>query len=130
MPKQILLNRIKTPDGTILTSYHRHDYKRYLDKNGEYYEVDGGNCYFSRSINIIPYEEMYVLDDGTFETRRNFMHWGQNYDKNNKLLKETKWTPIKDLTSDHICSILRKVKRIKRIYIDTMLKELEYRESW
>ena len=28
---RILLNRIKTPDGTILTSYNRHNYVEYKD---------------------------------------------------------------------------------------------------
>ena len=40
---EIILNRIQTPDGTVLTSYYRHDYKSYQDKNGETYIVDGGN---------------------------------------------------------------------------------------
>ncbi len=40
--KEILCNRIQTPDGTILTSHDRHDFKSYVDKNGYEYMVDGG----------------------------------------------------------------------------------------
>ena len=62
---EIILNRIKTPDGTILTSYFTHDYQSYIDKNGETYIVDGGNEYLRRSVNIEPYEELsvYFSDD-------------------------------------------------------------------
>jgi len=45
--RKIVLNRIKTPDGTILTSYHRHNYVSHID-NGELYAVDGGNDYLRR----------------------------------------------------------------------------------
>ena len=32
--KQIIINQIRTPDGTLLKSMHRHDYVEYTDKNG------------------------------------------------------------------------------------------------
>lgn len=32
MEKILLVNRIKTPDGTIIQSKHRHDYVTYIDK--------------------------------------------------------------------------------------------------
>lgn len=35
MDKQLIYNAIKTPDGTVLVSYHRHDYKTHLDANKE-----------------------------------------------------------------------------------------------
>lgn len=54
MEKRILLNRIKTPDGTILTSYHRHDYKTYIDKSRLTFSVDGGTAYLKRSVGFSP----------------------------------------------------------------------------
>lgn len=44
----ILKNAIKTPDGTIIESKHRHDFVSYTDKNGKYYAVDGGLDYLRR----------------------------------------------------------------------------------
>ena len=48
---RLILNRIKTPDGTILTSYNRHDYVSYEDANGLEYMVDGGLEYLRRNVN-------------------------------------------------------------------------------
>ena len=33
--ERLLLNRMQTPDGTVLTSWSRHDYRTYTDANGE-----------------------------------------------------------------------------------------------
>ena len=37
----LVYNAIRTPDGTVIESMHRHDYKAYLDKNGKEYMVMG-----------------------------------------------------------------------------------------
>lgn len=66
----LILNRIKTPDGTILTSWSQHDYKVYKDKNGEVYMVDGGCAYFRRNKCREPYEELSVYDTEPFEKIR------------------------------------------------------------
>jgi hypothetical protein len=46
--RQIIYNAIKTPDGTIISSDHRHDYVTHTDKNGKTYGVDGGCEYLRR----------------------------------------------------------------------------------
>ncbi len=43
--RRLVVNSIQTPDGTILTSRHVHDYVTHIDKNGHRYMVDGGNEY-------------------------------------------------------------------------------------
>ena len=50
MNEKYLANRIRTPDGTILESMHRHDYVTYIDANGKEYMVDGGLDYLRRNI--------------------------------------------------------------------------------
>lgn len=126
-----LLNRIQTPDGTVLTSRHRHNFVEYTDKNGQYYANDGGRDYLRRLADKPDYKDLSVKDDGKFETRRQYLEWGQNFDKNNKRLLKTKFISIKDLATDHIFAILKNVWKISLIYRDTFNKELDYRnEGW
>lgn len=47
--KILLVNKIRTPDGTIIQSKNRHDYVTYTDKNGATYMVDGGCNYLKRN---------------------------------------------------------------------------------
>jgi hypothetical protein len=126
--KNYLLNSIQTPDGTILTSTHRHDYKTHKDKNGEEYMVDGGNSYLRRNINIEPYIDLSIIDDGSHELRRQYLTWGNNYDKDMNRLPETIYNPIKDMTSDHIQAILDGGwARNNQLYEELFKEELKFR---
>jgi hypothetical protein len=49
--KNLRKNSIKCPDGVILTSRHRHDFKSHKDKNGDTYINDGGIDYIKKKIN-------------------------------------------------------------------------------
>lgn len=55
----ILANLIKTLDGTILQSFHRHDYKKYVDKNRLTFMVDGGTDYLRRGVGFEPVLEKF-----------------------------------------------------------------------
>ena len=102
---KIILNRIKTPDGTILTSYSVHDYVSHVDAvSKETYITDGGTCYLHRSANTVPYEDLTVYDTEPFEVLRGLIHWG-TYGKNPVSL-QMKWIPLSSMSNDHINAIL------------------------
>ena len=118
-----MLNRIKTPDGTILTSYNRHDYLTHKDTiTKEVLMVDGGNDYARRHVGT--YEELSVYDDGSHLTRRSALHWGTRGKDNKQPLT---YKPIKDLDSDHIEAILRTQTQISEFYKEVFKEELKYR---
>lgn len=120
---RILLNRIKTPDGTILTSYNRHDYVTHKDSiTKEVLMVDGGTDYLRR--NIGTYEELSVYDDGSHITRRSAVHWGtRGKDGKQPLVYKL----LKDLDSDHIEAILKTQHQISEFYREIFKEELKYR---
>lgn len=125
-----LYNAIRTPDGTVIESLHVHDYREYTDKNGYTYMVDGGHNYLRRNIHIeAPYIELSIEDDSKFETRREYLKWGSNYDKDMNPLPKTIWKPIKELDTDHIEAILEGNFTNNEIYLDTFKKELEWRKK-
>ena len=120
---KILLNRIKTPDGTILTSYNRHDYNTYKDTiTKEVLMVDGGTDYLRRGVGT--YEELSVYDDGSHLTRRSAVHWGtRGIDGRQPLV----YKPIKDLDFDHIEAILKTQYQLSDFYKEVFKEELKYR---
>jgi len=120
---RILLNRIKTPDGTILTSYNRHNYVEYKDSiTKEVLMVDGGTDYLRR--NMGTYEELSVYDDGSHLTRRSAVHWGtRGKDGKQPLVYKL----LKDLDSDHIEAILKTQHQISDFYREIFKEELKYR---
>jgi hypothetical protein len=124
-----LLNSIKTPDGTILVSKNIHDYVSHIDKNGQYYAVDGGEAYLKRGFDKVDYEELSIKDDGEFETRRKYLHWGKNYDKDMNRLDRTIWQTIDKLDTGHIEAIIDGGFCKDEIYLDTFKKELELRNK-
>lgn len=149
MRKSILINRIQTPDGTILTSRHRHDYVTYVDKNGLEYMVDGGTAYLRRIVhtptyNIIQrilmffgvrfkdnvtYKELsiYYNENTPIETiREHFKRGGRG-----KSGKETvTYVKLKDMSDNWIKAVIEYEERLRpeNPTIPWFKQELEYRK--
>jgi hypothetical protein len=95
--RKIILNRIKTPDGTVLTSHYRNDYVSHVDANGETYVTDGGTDYLRRTLNKIPVEDLTVYEDAPFEViRESFYRGGRGKDGKQPLT----WVALKDMNDD------------------------------
>ena len=73
--KNIIYSAIRTPDGTVIESNDRHDYKEHIDANGKTYMIDGGNDYIRCSANGDEVFLTVYLED-SHDRVREVMKWG------------------------------------------------------
>jgi hypothetical protein len=128
--RKIILNRIQTPDGTVLISHHRHDYQTHVDKNGEEYMVDGGKDYLRRNVNKIAYIDQSVYDDAPFDIIRiSLYRGGRGIDGTEPL----KWVPLYQMNDAWVKATIDYVVDhggdIKGWYCKILKKELAYRKK-
>lgn len=124
----ILFNAIKTPDGTILSSKHRHDYVAYEDtKTGKVYAVDGGADYFRCIGDMSDCEDLSITSLTQFSDIRERFHWGSrgvNGDEPIKMLR------LSSLTNKHIEAILKNVFQNREgTFKKWFTEELEFRKE-
>lgn len=125
MNVDIVCNRIRTPDGTIIESKHRHDYATHLDANGHTYMVDGGKDYLRRNfIPEAPHEELSVYSDAEHSVIREAMKWGTRGVGGNEPLR---WVALMDMSEDHITACLNTQDRMLPSYRRAMIEELLFR---
>ena len=124
--RKLIKNSIRTPDGTVLTSRHRHDYQSHKDtKSNEIYINDGGTSYIRRSINEVPYEDLSLYSTDSFEKLREGIEWG-NYGKNGD--EPLQYKSISNMSSNHINSILSQLKLAE--YMEELFqKEISFRSE-
>lgn len=122
----ILRNAIITPDGTLLESRHRHDYKAYIDANGEEYMVDGGLDYIRRNINKIKPTELLITTESPYYLIREYMTWG-SYGKNGD--EPLHYINLKDMETDHIKAILVNGSKLLPQFKKVFTWELELRDE-
>jgi len=122
---KILSNRIRTPDGTILESKHRHDYVTHTDANGKEYMLDGGCDYVRCSANGDE-EMLTVTSEDSHEARRLAVKWG-TYGKNgDETLVHVK---IADMSTQHLQACLDTQKTMHPALRKVMQDEVEYRNE-
>ena len=123
--EKYLANRIRTPDGTILESMHRHDYVTYIDANGKEYMVDGGLDYLRRNIHDdAPYEELSLVSTDDHSVIREVFKWG-TYGIDGK--QKLKYVILKDMSWDHIEAILETQTQLRDHVRQVFVNELDYR---
>lgn len=125
---RLILSRIQTPDGTILTSYHRHDYVTHTDKNGETYMLDGGNDYQRVNICSEPYKDLSVWSDAPYEIIRESFHRGGRGKNGDEPLK---WVPLCDMSDEWVknCIEYNDNLGMGKSYANYLYcKELRYRQ--
>jgi hypothetical protein len=130
--KQLVYNAIQTPDGTILESTHRHDYKTHIDSiTNNQYMVDGGLDYQRVSVNRDEIN-LAVYSDEHFEKVREFA-FRLGYGKPGaKDYGELRLTRFKDMTDNHLEQSVIYIEKKhpnpeQSIHLQLLKKEVQYR---
>ena len=118
---KIVYNAIRTPDGTLLESFHTHDFKTHKDKNGQVYMVDGGLSYIRRSGS--GHQELCLVESDPIEEIREVFSWG-TYGKSGD--EPFKRVLLKDMTEEHIKAI---ISDGTYQWNALMMRELQYRKE-
>ena len=121
-----LANRIITPDGTVMQSYHRHHCEIYTDANGLDYMVDGGLEY-QRTIvhDMAPHVDASVYDTDPHDVIREAFHWGNRGKLGDQPLK---WVALSKMSDAHIQAIIETQTHIQPHIREAFENELTYRE--
>lgn len=119
----LIRNAIRTPDGTVLESRTRHDYREHVDANGKTYMIDGGLDYVRCSAHN---DQVFVgvhLEDG-HEAVREALTWGTFGKNGDQPLTHVK---LCDMSTEHIQACLSNVPHMYPQIRKAMETELEYR---
>ena len=98
----LILNAMRTPDGTVLQSRHRHDFITHTDENGKSYMVDGGLDYIRRSVHE-DQVDLSLYDDQPHEVQRVVLTWG-TYGINGD--QPLSYIRIADMETGHLKAVL------------------------
>jgi len=118
-------NAMRTPDGTLLQSRHRHDYVTHTDANGKQYVLDGGLSYVRSSVNGDE-EWLTVTLADSHEQIREACDWGTYGIAGDQPLS---YITLCDMTTDHIEVVLKNGLSINPAIKIAMEHELVYRNG-
>lgn len=106
----IIYSSMTTPDGTVLVSRHRHDYKFHQDLiTDKYYFLDGGNDYIRCSCNGDEVFNTLTLDT-SHDIAREYVTWGTYGKSGTDPLRIIK---VKDIEDDHLDAIISDLSKTK-----------------
>ena len=123
---EILRNMMRTPDGTVLHSVHRHDYREHQDANGKVYMLDGGLDYVRCSAHGD--EKMFtVMSDDDHGLIRVVVTWGTYGREGDQLITHVL---IADMETEHLQACIEGMRGYPRpAMYKVMQDELEYRNE-
>ena len=126
--KKVIQNALETPDGTILISGGRHDFKTYIDTlTGVEYMVDGGYDYIRRN-STIPKEELSLFEEDTFETiREKLLRGGRGINGDEPLT----YVRLKDLNPEWLENLIKyeEENRPDNFFLKYYKQEKQYRQD-
>jgi len=124
---ELLVNALRTPDGTYLESRHQHDYKSYLDtKTGCVYFVDGGLDYARGTYSAEGVEDLRIYDLDDIELIREHFRWGNQGRCGTKPME---YILLKDMSNKHIINIIRTQSKLNRKIFNVLMDEHKYRKD-
>ena len=129
MTRNIIYNALRTPDGTILESLHRHDFRTYVDKNGKTYMIDGGCDYVRCSANGDE-EFITVYDDEPFERVRQYAYrlgYGKPGSSDYGRFRKT---TLAQMSDEHLQASLDYVTNKGGDHWCLLLREKMFRAEW
>lgn len=121
----VVYSALRTPDGTLLESKHRHDFVSHEDANGKKYMLDGGLDYIRSSCNG---DEVFIAVtlDYPHEIVREVVKWG-TYGKNGD--EPYRQVKLSEMSNAHIRAIIETQKGIYPQFKEAMMNELTYRDA-
>lgn len=125
MSDLLIKNAIRTPDGTVLESRNRHDYREHVDANGKTYMIDGGLDYVRCSVHDDQVWAGCYLEDG-HEAVREALTWG-TYGKNGD--EPYRQVTLSEMSDAHIQACLDTQTSMYLQIRTAMETELQYRKQ-
>lgn len=120
----IIYNGLRTPDGTVLESLHRHDCVTHVDKNGKTYLLDGGLSYVRYSCHGDE-ELLTMYDTEPHAMQRLVLKWGTYGINGDQPLKRV---TIASMSTDHLRAVMDNCD-VSPVYYRCMTIELFRRTS-
>jgi len=134
--EQIIYNAIQTPDGTIISSDHRHDYVTHEDKNGKTYAVDGGQDYLRRTGDISDCKDLSMyLEPWSSEFHERARKVVKRGGRGKNGDQPITWVPICEMNDNWVLATIeynteRGMSIESSWFTNLLVKEQEYRELY
>jgi hypothetical protein len=121
---RLIRNAIQTPDGTILESKHRHDYRSHNDANGKTYVIDGGLDYVRATVHNDQIS-LALYDTEPHSIQAQYLTWGSFGIRGDQPRRDIR---IAEMETSHLETVLRECHP-NPVLKNCMTKELETRND-